>query len=66
MWFLFVACLRQYGWVEWTLDSWVAKALRLRDLIITEDIQDAGWVRWKERRKAKRGSGSREKSKKAR
>lgn len=66
IWFLFVACLRQYGWVEWTLDSWIAQALRLRDLIITEDIQDAGWVRWEERRKVKRDSGSRKISKKAR
>jgi dolichyldiphosphatase len=66
IWFSFVAYLRQYGWVEWTLDSWIAKALRLRDLIITEDIQDAGWVRWEEMRKVKRNSTSRGRSKKAR
>ena len=54
VWFLFTACLRRFGGVEWALDTWLARKLRMRDLITTEDIQDAGWGRWEARRKAKR------------
>ncbi|ETI24189.1 hypothetical protein G647_03558 [Cladophialophora carrionii CBS 160.54] len=66
IWFLFTTCLRQYGWLEWALDIWLARRFRIRDLITTEDIQDAGWGRWEERRRARRDGGRGGKSKKAR
>lgn len=50
-WFLVTTYLRRYGWVEWALDSRVAEMFRVRDLVITEDLVDAGWGRWKEKRK---------------
>jgi dolichyldiphosphatase len=50
-WFLVTTYLRRYGWVEWALDSQVAEMFRVRDLVITEDLVDAGWGRWKEKRK---------------
>ena len=65
VWFLFTALLRRFGWIEWALDLWASRRLRIRDLIISEDIQDAGWGRWEERRKARvvrRSSGSKKKA----
>jgi len=53
-WFCITACLRRFGWVEWLLDSRVARMLRMRDLVINEDLVDAGWERWEARRKDKR------------
>ena len=53
IWFLFTAFLRCFGWLDWTLEFWICRRFRIRDLVTTEDIQDAGWVRWEERRKSK-------------
>jgi len=66
VWFIFTAYLRQSGWLQWTLDTALFRHFRFRDLIITEDIQDAGWGRWEERRRAKRGMASSGKAKKVR
>jgi dolichyldiphosphatase len=63
-WFLFTAYLRRYGWVDWALDTRPAEMLRMRDLVVTEDLVDAGWGRWKERRKDK-GRVNRDSRKKA-
>jgi dolichyldiphosphatase len=52
-WFLMTMYLRRSGWVEWGLDTRLAEMLRIRDLVITEDLVDAGWARWEERRKDK-------------
>lgn len=49
-WFLFTSSLRQYGWIEWALDTEISRLFRIRDLCINEDIMDAGWGRWQERR----------------
>ena len=54
VWFLVIGSLRQRGWVDRLLETRVARMLRMRDLCITEDIMDAGWGRWEERRKFKR------------
>jgi dolichyldiphosphatase len=51
VWFVFTELLRRYGWTDWALNTWISRRMRFRDLILTEDIQDAGWVRWEERRK---------------
>lgn len=50
-WFCITACLRRFGWVEWLLDSRIARLLRMRDLVVDEDLVDAGWERWEARRK---------------
>jgi dolichyldiphosphatase len=50
-WFVVVTGLRRWGWVEWALDTRWARDLRMRDLVVTEDLMDAGWARWEERRK---------------
>lgn len=53
VWFVFTGILRRRGWVEWGLDTWVARAFRFRDLVLREDLADAGWVRWEELKKRK-------------
>ena len=64
VWFLVTTYLRRHGWVEWALDTWLAELLRIRDLIVTEDLVDAGWGRWEERRNGSRrlNSGWRDKA----
>jgi len=67
VWFLFTTYLRRYGWIDGALETWLSRKFRVRDLITTEDVQDAGWGRWEARRQAKRGSaGSHGSSKKVR
>lgn len=53
-WFLITRYLRHEGWVEWVLNTPLAELFRVRDLVVTEDLVDAGWARWQERRKGKR------------
>ena len=52
-WFVFTTLLRHYGWIDWALENSVARMLRMRDLITTEDLVDAGWGRFEARRKAR-------------
>ena len=56
VWFLFTTYLRSAGWIDWGLDLELSRLLRFRDLILTEDLQDAGWGRWEDRRKSKGGN----------
>lgn len=49
-WFAVTTYLRSAGWIEWALDTWIAKALRVRDLVVQEDLVDSGWARWVERK----------------
>jgi len=52
-WFVFTTYLRRWGWIDWALETWLSRKLRMRDLITAEDLIDAGWGRWESRRKAK-------------
>lgn len=54
VWFVFTSYLRSFGWIDWGLSLDISRQLRFRDLILTEDLQDAGWGRWEDRRKMKR------------
>jgi dolichyldiphosphatase len=56
VWFLFTTFLRRYGWKDWALDNPLARFLRMRDLVVTEDLADAGWSRWESMRKARRST----------
>jgi len=51
IWFTFTSYLRSEGWIHWALDTGIARMLRMRDLVIHEDLVDAGWARWEERRR---------------
>jgi dolichyldiphosphatase len=54
VWFGFTSILRSTGWLSWALDLRLARWLRIRDLLTVEDLVDAGWVRWEDRRRKKR------------
>jgi dolichyldiphosphatase len=67
LWFVFTTWLRTEKWIEWALDLDVVRLFRVRDLILTEDLQDAGWGRWVERRnRTKKSNGRAVEAKKAR
>ncbi|KAF2836982.1 DOLPP1 protein [Patellaria atrata CBS 101060] len=51
LWFGVTTWLRSAGWVQWGLETWVARVFRVRDLVVEEDLVEAGWQRWMERRK---------------
>lgn len=58
-WFLFTTLLRRVGLVSWALDTALARSVRTRDLVVTEDLADAGWRRWEaEQKSRRRGNGS--------
>lgn len=50
-WFAFTTILRRTGWIDWALETWVSRFLRVRDLVVQEDLVDSGWARWEDRRK---------------
>lgn len=52
-WFSFTSALRNNGWIQWGLDQPIARALRVRDLVVSEDFAEAGWQRWEHLRKLK-------------
>lgn len=54
LWFAFTSILRRTGWLDWALEFQLARWLRIRDLVTGEDLVDAGWARWEERRLKKR------------
>ncbi|KAJ6438585.1 dolichyl pyrophosphate phosphatase [Purpureocillium lavendulum] len=51
-WFAATAVLRRSGWLAWAIDTPLARALRVRDLAVEEDMCQAGWEKWEEKRRA--------------
>ena len=49
-WFVATAWLRDVGLLGWTLQHPVVKWFRFRDLLLEEDLCQAGWERWEKRR----------------
>ncbi|KAI1767693.1 PAP2-domain-containing protein [Hypoxylon sp. FL1150] len=45
-WFVVTEILRRSGWLAWALENPVAKFLRVRDLVVEEDLCQAGWEKW--------------------
>ncbi|WEW61503.1 phosphatase PAP2 family protein [Emydomyces testavorans] len=52
VWYLLGAYLRMSGWIEWFLEAKIPRSLRMRDLLMGEDLAEAGWQRWKMRQRA--------------
>ncbi|RDA94414.1 hypothetical protein CP533_2221 [Ophiocordyceps camponoti-saundersi (nom. inval.)] len=52
-WYGVTASLRRWGCLAWALDSYPARALRLRDLVVCEDVCQAGWEKWERERRKK-------------
>lgn len=46
VWYCFGTYLRTSGWLDWVLDTDASRMFRMRDLLIEEDLTDAGWQRW--------------------
>lgn len=51
-WYAVTAIVRQAGLLAWALESPVARGLRLRDLVVSEDLSQAGWEKWEDRKAA--------------
>ncbi|KAJ5622953.1 hypothetical protein N7490_011558 [Penicillium lividum] len=45
-WFVITGLLRRWGWIDWAVELTVARLLRVRDLVVSEDLAEAGWQRW--------------------
>lgn len=50
-WFMVTTMLRSSGWIDWATDLTMARLMRIRDLVVSEDLTEAGWQRWEARRK---------------
>lgn len=53
-WFAVTWFLRTSGWIDWALDLELVRHLRIRDLVVSEDLAEAGWQRWETQRKLRR------------
>lgn len=53
-WFVVTGLVRRWGWVDWALDLTLVRLLRVRDLVVSEDLAEAGWQRWEARRLKRR------------
>ncbi|KAI2621736.1 PAP2-domain-containing protein [Hypoxylon sp. NC1633] len=45
-WFVITALVRRTGWLAWALETPVARFFRVRDLVVEEDLCQAGWEKW--------------------
>ncbi|KAL4976481.1 phosphatidic acid phosphatase type 2/haloperoxidase [Aspergillus desertorum] len=63
-WFSFTGLLRSYGCIDWVLEHSVARFLRIRDLVLSEDFAEAGWQRYEAQHRIRRREvGDRQSSK---
>lgn len=46
-WFGVTTIARRNGWIQRALESRALTMLRVRDLVIEEDLAESGWERWK-------------------
>ncbi|KAL9602854.1 MAG: hypothetical protein Q9219_001549 [cf. Caloplaca sp. 3 TL-2023] len=46
-WFALTTWARQRGFIQWALDRRETIALRIRDLVVEEDLAESGWERWR-------------------
>jgi dolichyldiphosphatase len=50
-WFAVTYLMREMGLLAWALDMPLARWFRMRDLVVVEDLCQAGWEKWEERRR---------------
>lgn len=53
VWFVATEILRRTGWLAWGIELPPARMLRIRDLVVEEDMCQAGWEKWEEKKMAK-------------
>lgn len=51
-WFTVTYVLRETGLLAWGLETPPARWLRIRDLVVVEDLPQAGWEKWEAKRRA--------------
>lgn len=51
-WFAVTAVVRQIGLLAWAIEIPVARWFRVRDLIVEEDLCQAGWEKWEDKQAA--------------
>ncbi|KAG6143139.1 hypothetical protein E4U24_003029 [Claviceps purpurea] len=56
-WYAVTSAVRQTGLLAMGLDSSLARAFRLRDLVVCEDMCQAGWEKWELTRAGKTKTG---------
>ena len=56
-WFVVTGLARHYGLVDWFLDLSIVRWARMRDLVLGEDLVDAGWERFEMRRRKRMADG---------
>lgn len=61
-WFLVTTIVRRVGLLEWFLYQYPARLFRMRDLVVEEDLCQAGWEKWETKRAAKRATANGKKS----
>lgn len=49
-WYAATSAARSLGLLAWALESPVARGLRVRDLVVSEDLCQAGWEKWEDRK----------------
>lgn len=49
-WFVVTTVARKIGLLGWALDTPLAKMLRVRDLVVEEDMCQAGWEKWEDKK----------------
>jgi len=50
LWFIATTVFRQSGLLAWALDLDVVRLFRMRDLVVEEDLCQAGWEKWEGKR----------------
>ncbi|KAI9042310.1 phosphatase PAP2 family protein [Aspergillus affinis] len=64
-WFLVTEVIRNYGWLDWALDLSISRLFRIRDLVVSEELDEAGWHQWQSKRKLKRQESRDDQSRKS-
>ncbi|CAL3966168.1 hypothetical protein PZA11_002907 [Diplocarpon coronariae] len=49
-WFAITTIVRQSGLLGWILDQYPVRLFRMRDLVVEEDLCQAGWEKWETKR----------------
>jgi len=63
-WFIITTIVRQSGLLNWILDQYPTRMLRMRDLVIEEDLAQSGWEKWENKRSLKQSSAAKSKKSK--
>ena len=54
LWFGVTSFVRREGWIDFILDTNLAQAFRIRDLMLDQDLVESGWVKYRESRHARK------------